>query len=411
MTTTTIEQLKVRLAEVFEPALVDEILEHEILYEKAGTIFDNAAEVDGYPDMVPLVVDGRIRTLRHDAMGNEMLIYELSPVQGCILSITSAMRGSLPNNMLVRIEEDSAFFAIPPKKAAEWMNVYESWRMFAVGLYETRLGELLTQHDVIIKQKDEIAMQKQEITDSIQYAQRIQKAMLPQDDELDEALHEYFTLYIPRDIVSGDYYWMRRFDNRIIVVAADCTGHGVPGAFMSMLGVSFLNEITGKNSHLHANEILNQLRDMVIASLHQTGKKNEAKDGMDLSLYIIDYDKMELEFSGAFNPLYRIRDGELTEFKANKMPIAIFVKMKPFENQVIQIEKGDVFYNFSDGFVDQFGGPKGRKYLSKRFKKLLLDVHQHPLSTQQKILNREIQGWIGMDHQQVDDVLVIGVKV
>jgi len=270
---------------------------------------------------------------------------------------------------------------------------------------------LLEEQNIEIKhQRDQIFQQKQEITDSIHYASRIQTAILPPETFLDN-LDDHFILYKPRDIVSGDYYWMTQKDNKTIVVAADCTGHGVPGAFMSMLGISFLNEIVNKGESTEANEILNSLRANVVNSLHQTGEEGEQQDGMDLALCVIDNDRTKLWYAGAYNPLYLIRKGELTEIKPDKMPIGIHKeKSESFKNNVVPIQKGDALYMFSDGYVDQFGGPKAKKFMSKNFKELLISIHKKAMNQQKEILDNTIEDWKG-NVEQIDDILVMGLRV
>jgi len=178
-----------------------------------------------------------------------------------------------------------------------------------------------------------------------------------------------------------------------------------------MLGISFLNEIVNKERAINANEILNELREHVKTSLHQTGKSNESKDGMDMALCVIDLENMKLDFAGANNPLYLIREGELIQYKADRMPIGIYIKDdRPFTNYLIDIQKGDIIYIFSDGYVDQFGGDKGKKFMPKNFKDLLLENHQKPLEYQKEILDQTIETWKGKS-EQVDDILVIGVKI
>ncbi|MCK4663318.1 MAG: SpoIIE family protein phosphatase [Bacteroidales bacterium] len=270
----------------------------------------------------------------------------------------------------------------------------------------------------ILKQRDTILEQKQEITDSIYYARRIQNAVLPKEDVLKKTLPEHFILFKPRDIVSGDYYWMTKKNEKTIIVAADCTGHGVPGAFMSMLGVSFLNEIVNKTDVVKADLILNELREYVKTTLSQTGEANEAKDGMDLALCIIDKKQKKLQYAGAYNPLYLFRKKELTVIKADKMPISIYIKEKDsFTNHEIKYEDGDIIYMFSDGYVDQFGGETiecrqegGRKFKSKTFKKLLTDIQEKTMPEQLKILDNTLEKWKG-ELQQIDDILVIGIKL
>ncbi|NJM14852.1 MAG: SpoIIE family protein phosphatase [Bacteroidales bacterium] len=195
-----------------------------------------------------------------------------------------------------------------------------------------------------------------------------------------------------------------------VVVAADCTGHGVPGAFMSMLGTAFFNEIVIKSGVTKACQILNQLRDNVIKALHQTGKEGESQDGMDLALIVFDHTNNTAEFAGAFNPLIYISNNEITVIKANKMPVGFHRKHEAdFTSELLPVKKGDVFYIFSDGYADQFGGPNKRKFMSKTFRQLLFDIHTKPMKEQHAILDQTLEDWKeGVD--QVDDILVIGVR-
>ena len=274
----------------------------------------------------------------------------------------------------------------------------------------TQKDEIQKQRDLAEEQRDQISRQKQEITDSILYAERIQQAVLPPADYCKSILPDHFILFKPRDIVSGDYYWMTQKNNKVIVVAADCTGHGVPGAFMSMLGVSFFNEIVNTMDDLQANLILNRLRYYVKKTLYQTRDDSQTKDGMDLALCIIDQDEQVLQYAGAYNPLYYIRDGELHQIKADRMPIGVHIKEKDtFTNHELKLQPGDVFYIFSDGYVDQFGGEKGRKFKTKPFKRLLTRISDQPMHIQKKELDRTIMDWKG-DHDQVDDIIVIGFR-
>lgn len=280
---------------------------------------------------------------------------------------------------------------------------------------ERQKDEITDQRNVAIQQRDEITHQKKEITDSIQYARRIQQAVLPPRKLLEDIMKDNFFIFNrPRDIVSGDYYWMAEKENKIIIAAADCTGHGVPGAFMSLLGVAFLKEIINKISDLSASAILNELRKYVITALHQPGVEGQTRDGMDMAFCLLDLDSRELQFSGANNPLYLIRNKELIEFKADKQPIGLYEENKPFTNKTIQLEPGDTFYIFSDGYADQFGGPKvaegGKKFKYSRFKELLINIQDQPMPEQMKILEKTIDEWRGPIFQ-VDDILVIGVRV
>ncbi|MEA3317177.1 MAG: response regulator [Bacteroidota bacterium] len=283
--------------------------------------------------------------------------------------------------------------------------------------------KLSEQNIKIKKQKGEIETQRdianhqtKKITDSIHYAKRIQDALLPPSYFIKRTLNEHFILFKPRDIVSGDFFWIMNKEDKLIVAAADCTGHGVPGAFLSMLGTSFLNEITNKivdNAHiqsLQANEILNQLRTYIIDSLHQNTKNNESKDGIDIALCIIDFKSKKMQYAGAHNPLILIRNNELIQIKGDRMPVSIHRNSdKSFTNHEIEIFSNDVIYIYSDGYADQIGGKKGRKYMSRNFKNLLLEIHDKPMAEQKEILNSTIENWKG-DNQQLDDILVMGFK-
>ena len=284
-------------------------------------------------------------------------------------------------------------------------------------LLESQNIQIKKQKKEIEQQRDLAHQQKKDITDSIEYAKRIQNALLPPLNFIKRNLPEHFILFKPRDIVSGDFYWMMNKDGKIIIAAADCTGHGVPGAFMSMLGTAFLNEIVTKiieNKHvysLQANEILNQLRNYIIDSLHQTGEDTESKDGIDMALCIIDSEKQKIQFAGAHNPLYIIKNNKLEVIKADRMPVSIHRNAyKPFTNHEFDYKENDIIYMFSDGFYDQIGGSKNFKFMSKNFQKLLLDIHEKPMSVQKEILDKTYEDWKG-DNIQLDDILVIGIKL
>lgn len=275
--------------------------------------------------------------------------------------------------------------------------------------------DVLRQKEEIEAQRDHLFIQKEEITDSLNYAKRIQSAMLPPERYISELLIENFVFYKPREIVSGDFYWIKQVNQYIILSVADCTGHGVPGALMSMLGITNLNEIVQRREITQANQVLNELRKRVKVALRQHGQPDESKDGMDIALCVLDLKNMEMQFSGAYMPLYIIRDvnevPKLNEFKADPMPIGYYQgKDKPFTNHVIKLEPGDSLYMFTDGFVDQKGGRENKKYMSSRFKKLLLRIQDELMHDQQKTLEKELINWKG-NNPQVDDILVIGVRV
>jgi serine phosphatase RsbU (regulator of sigma subunit)/Tfp pilus assembly protein PilF len=289
-------------------------------------------------------------------------------------------------------------------------------------LLEKQSTELLEQNDKIIKANEELKQlyeitnsQKEEIISSINYAQRIQTAILPPETYITELINENFIFYKPKEIVSGDFYWIKQINQYIILVSADCTGHGVPGAFMSMLGISYLNEIVQRKEVTQANQILNELRKEIKHSLRQTGKKEESRDGIDMALCVIDTKKSIMQYSGAYSPLYIISNinGEpaFKEIKADMMQVGMhFSSDKSFTNHEIHLEIGDTFYISTDGFIDQIGGSKNTRFSRKNFKKLLLEIHDQPLFEQKEILEQTLKEWMGINPQR-DDILVIGARV
>ncbi|OIP01258.1 MAG: hypothetical protein AUJ98_05035 [Bacteroidetes bacterium CG2_30_33_31] len=260
-------------------------------------------------------------------------------------------------------------------------------------------------------QKDELEEKNQNILDSIHYAKRIQMAVSPTKEQMNKYFPENFVLWRPRDIVSGDFYWMMHKNNKTVLAAADCTGHGVPGAFMSIMGISFLNQIANMPEVQNAADALNHLRHNVITSLNQEGSKTDTKDGMDISLCVYDFENMLMEFSGAYNPLYMVRNGKIEVIKADRMPVGVHDRMdSPFSNSKFTMMKGDVYYILSDGYIDQFGGAEGKKFMTKRFKDLILEIYNKPMEEQSKILEDTIIAWRG-EIEQIDDIIIIGVKI
>lgn len=257
----------------------------------------------------------------------------------------------------------------------------------------------------------QVSIKNKHITDSIKYASRIQTAVLPSSELFEENFNDYFILFKPRDLVSGDFYWAQKANDNLLFAAADCTGHGVPGAFVSMLGISFLNEISQRKELKTPAQMLNELRLRVKSSLHQTeSNRTESKDGMDIALCMLHSETGILQYSGAYNPLYIMRNHEIIEIKATRNPIGVFIKEKSFVNHEIQVQKGDVLYTFSDGYMDQFGGEGEMRLTAKRFKEILLSVSNEKVSKQKLILENEFNKWRG-DNDQIDDVLILGVEI
>jgi serine phosphatase RsbU (regulator of sigma subunit) len=263
--------------------------------------------------------------------------------------------------------------------------------------------ELQQAHD-IIQEKNE------DITASIEYASKIQEALLPTKENTVLFKDSYFILE-PKDIVSGDFLWYAEVGDKVVFAAADCTGHGVPGAFMSMIGNSFLHQIVKENNILQPSLILDGLRERVIVALSQQDGQDARKDGMDIALCVLDKSSGILEFAGANNPLYYVKDGEMIEIKGDKMPVGYMPERNgPFTNHKIQLSTGDALYIFSDGFADQFGGPKGKKFKYKQMRELMHEHYDKEMKVQKEIMLSAFHEWKG-DMEQIDDVCVIGVRV
>lgn len=271
------------------------------------------------------------------------------------------------------------------------------------------------QKKLVIRQRDKISEQNEKITDSILYARRIQNSILPPEENFNHLFQDYFILYKPKDIVSGDFYWIKETEKHIFLAVADCTGHGVPGAFMSLLGISFLNEIS-ETQITDSAEILNKTRTRLKSTLRQHINNNEPRDGMDIGLCVIDKANQILQFSGAYHSLLILRNGEgqdpeIIEFKGDKMPIGSHYKEdKSFTTQSFKVEEGDKFYLFTDGFIDQFGGAYNRKFLLNRFKEVLLKSRNEDMNTQKKCLIDSLENWMN-DREQIDDILVVGFSI
>jgi sigma-B regulation protein RsbU (phosphoserine phosphatase) len=246
---------------------------------------------------------------------------------------------------------------------------------------------------------------------SLRYAGIIQKALMPDPGFLKGLVKDHFVLFLPRDIVSGDFYYAFSNKQYLCIAAGDCTGHGVPGALLSILGISFLNEIMQSKCNPKANRVMNLMREKVMKALHQTDKGSVAKDSIDLGLCIINTHTGKLQYSGANRPLLRMRKGELTEFKADKMTIGLAPLVEhPFINQVIDTQPGDSFYLFSDGFADQFGELTDKKFKHKHLKRVITSMYGMPMTKQRKILENTFNDWKG-NTQQIDDVLVLGFQI
>lgn len=271
----------------------------------------------------------------------------------------------------------------------------------------------LEEKNKIIEEKNIIVVeQHKDITDSIKYAQRIQQAILPPDKLWSDILPDSFVFYQPKDILSGDFYWIEETAEHIFIAAADCTGHGVPGALMSIVNYNLLNKAVLEQELSDAGKILDSVNKLLTQSLHQTFQESAVRDGMDISLCVINKETKRLNFAGAFNSIYIIRSNEIKELTPDKQPVGAFIEdnIKPFTNKYLQLMENDIVYMFTDGYADQFGGEKGKKFKYKNLQHLLLEIHHKPFPEQKKITKNWINDWKG-NLEQIDDILLLGYKI
>ena len=401
------------LKDIFEPELLEKVMSFPML-EIPENFSSEGHEAKQNAGDIHIVIQGQVSLFQKDTLGNQVKIYDVRPGESCIVGLNSSLnsKGTF-NKTFFKAVKKSKSIVIPKEYSKLWFDEYKTWRQFVLNLYSERLSELLIQHNAVSEQNVAIEGQNKKITDSINYAKRIQQAVFPTEIHFKNAAWDYFILFKPRDIVSGDFYWITEEQNLMIIAAADATGHGVPGAFMSLLGIAYLNEIKEliAEKKLTPNLILDELRARIKYSLKQKGENNEAKDGMDIALCSIDMDTNKLIYSGAHNPLYVFKkNSEFIELKSDRQPIGIHLKEKPFTKQEIQLEKGDVFYMFSDGYIDQFGGSEGSKFKSRQFKEFLKSIHSQDMTSQKNLLDKKFYEWKG-DLEQVDDILIIGVRI
>jgi serine phosphatase RsbU (regulator of sigma subunit) len=279
--------------------------------------------------------------------------------------------------------------------------------------------EMQSQNEEIVAIAEGLHVANKEITDSISYASFIQNAVLAPSHELSRIFTEHFIFYMPKSIVSGDFYWFKEMRNgdRILAVA-DCTGHGLSGSLLSMLGISFLNQIVAQLEHqaYSAASILDSLKHLFIQSLHQKSDIDYVQDGMHIALCVFDKEGRTMQYATAFHSIFVVRKNmetgtpELIEYKGNRIPVGIYITDEEFINYQVEIQKDDVVYMYSDGIIDQFGGPNNKKYMTGRFKQFLLSISQLPITGQRSILINEFEKWKG-NGEQTDDIIVVGVKV
>lgn len=280
-------------------------------------------------------------------------------------------------------------------------------------------AKVIERTEEVVRQKEEIEIQNRKlevlykhVTDSIRYAKRLQEAILPPPVFVRDLLPQSFILFKPKDIVSGDFYWLHRKDGKVLIAAVDCTGHGVPGAFMSIVANNMLSQITRELPLNNAAQMLDALNELAGKTINQNADEAAVRDGMDMSLCILDPVTRTMDFAGANNPLYVYRGKQFIEIKADKKPIGYLEdhQDQKFTNHRLQMEPGDTVYIFSDGYADQFGGPKGKKFMVNQFRNMLGQIYTRPMDEQKKLLDETIESWRG-GLEQVDDILVIGFRI
>jgi serine phosphatase RsbU (regulator of sigma subunit) len=280
----------------------------------------------------------------------------------------------------------------------------------ATSLIRTEKEKVEEANLLVLEQKKVVEEKNKDMLDSIHYAKRIQDAMLKVEEHRSEHLPAHFVLFLPKDIVSGDFHWAYEKQPYWYVAAVDCTGHGVPGAFMSLLGISFLNDILSESEAPSPAQVLDLLRDKIMKELRQSGESGGNKDGMDISIIRLCLETKGLQWAGANNPLLMIKNGEMIEIKGDKQPIGYYPDAKPFTNHVLQLRDTQYLYVFSDGYPDQFGGPDGKKFKMKQLKDVLFEIHLLPMEEQKEKLKKIFLDWKG-NLEQIDDVCVIGLKI
>lgn len=259
-------------------------------------------------------------------------------------------------------------------------------------------------------QREELQLRNKDLTDSLTYARRIQAALLPAEHHIKKILPDHFVYYRPMHIVSGDFYWVSERDNRFFIVAADCTGHGVPGALMSMIGLELLQKIINEMKVDESDQILLTLnRELESAFFKEESGKAMIKDSIEMSICVIDRYTMDMEFSGAFLPVYIVRDDRLIEIKGDKQNVVQSFAEVSFNRSSFRLQEGDILYLFSDGYADQFGGPDNKKFMYRRLRHILLTISKYPLSDQKRILDETITAWM-QEYEQIDDMMVMGIR-
>jgi len=291
--------------------------------------------------------------------------------------------------------------------ALVYLVMLQSWVLLRT---RKHLREIQGAYSEIEVQRSELQLRNKDLTDSLNYACRIQAALLPAGHHIRKIFPEHFIYYRPKHIVSGDFYWFSERDGKYFIAAADCTGHGVPGALMSMIGLELIHKIINEMKVDDTDQVLITMnRELESAFFKEESGKAIIKDGIEMGICIIDRKTKVLEFSGAFLPVYIVRDDKLIEIKGDKKNVVQSLAMVSFNRSTFTLQEGDILYLFSDGYADQFGGPENKKFMYRRLRHILLTISKYPLTDQQRILDETIRSWMG-GHDQIDDMMILGVK-
>ncbi|TRX65755.1 two-component regulator propeller domain-containing protein [Carboxylicivirga sp. M1479] len=400
----------------------------EVLYRRNTMIRVSFAALEyTYPsaNTYRIKLEGHDEEWRDVTYTNFVNFSNLSPGE-YTLRVKGANNDGVLSNNEAKLEID----VVPPL----WMSgyAYAFYLIFGILLIQTLINYRIRNYRKAYKALNEKALDKkrievqkeslsrvhQSLTDSISYAKRIQEAMIPSEEMVKKIVPESFIYYRPKDIVSGDFYWVYRKDHQVFFAAVDCTGHGVPGAFMSIIGYDLLKKIVEIQEEHSPGRILDQLSREVALTFQKNGQdgslnKQSVDDGMDVALIKLDEERRVLHFAGAMNPLYIIRDNELMTIKGDRFPIGYSddTKQLSYSNHEIEVYPNDAIYLFSDGFADQFGGPEGKKFKYRRFRHLLLNIHKLPIDDQKAILHQKMEEWMGTEYEQVDDILLMGFRL
>ena len=323
---------------------------------------------------------------------------EHCPNTGTALSLAQDLRDNPVINYAI------AVFIVA---ALIYLAVLQYWVLLRT---RKHLREMKAAYDEIDFQREELQLRNKDITDSLTYARRIQTALLPAEHHIKKVFPDYFIYYRPKHIVSGDFYWISERSGKYFIAAADCTGHGVPGALMSMIGLELLQKIINEMKVDESDGILLTLnRELESAFFKEEDGKALIKDGVEMSICVIDRKSMQMEFSGAFLPVYIVRNDKLIEIKGDKQNVVQSVPGVTFNRSSFTLQKGDILYLFSDGYADQFGGPDNKKFMYRRLRHILLTISKYPLGDQQRILDETITTWM-REFEQIDDMMILGIR-